>query len=164
MDVLSQALSVVKQAEERSGPVTLTFNLDDPAYRAAYVAALAVLQVNGIIPAEAGAPQGAGDTPAAAGRPAPARRAAKRGTRRAAPVAEPDAPSTGASDARDGSVRRSYAEAIAELTPDVERQQQILKDTYERVRDLLYDGANVEAVAQVQYRRWSEEHLDGNRN
>jgi hypothetical protein len=57
-------------------------------------------------------------------------------------------------------LRRSYADALAELTPDAARQQAVLQATFPHIRELLRDGANVEAVAQIQYRRWVEEHLD----
>jgi hypothetical protein len=158
MDVLAQASSVVERAEAGSGRVTLTLDLDDASQRAAYAAALAVLQIHGVDPLTltqigAGAPAGDVDV-------APPPRAAQVD---AAGDAEADAGAPGA-DTNDASIRRSYAEALGELAPDATRKDQVLKDTFPRVRELLRDGANVEAVAQIQYRRWNEEHLDTLRN
>ena len=36
----------------------------------------------------------------------------------------------------------------------------MVRETFPRVRDLILDGANVEAVAQIQYRRWVEDNPD----
>jgi hypothetical protein len=62
-------------------------------------------------------------------------------------------------EAQDGSLRRDFATAIGSLTPEAGRREEIVRDTFPRVRELLRDGANVEAVAQIQYRRWIEENL-----
>jgi hypothetical protein len=156
MDVLSQAMSVVEHAEAGSGRITLTLDLDEPAQRAAFAAAVAVLRINGV------------DLPElhAAGLDSPALQPAPQGSRgSAAPDSSPENTQTAEDDARqDDPVRRSYREAISELTPDKARSSNVVRDTYPRIEDLLRSGANVEAVAQIQYRRWVEEHLDSIRN
>ena len=43
---------------------------------------------------------------------------------------------------------------------DAQKRAQAARETFPRVVELLKDGANVEAVAQIQYRRWFEENLD----
>jgi len=63
-------------------------------------------------------------------------------------------------DVLDAGVDYLVCEALAELTADEDRQKRIVKETFPRVRELLRDGANVDSVAQIQYRRWSEENLD----
>ncbi len=144
MDILAQVANVVAQAEAASRQVTLTLDLDQPSHRAAYAAALAVLQVCG---ADLSEPEvsasGAPSSPAARG-------------------AAPGAPATEMEEL-DDELRRRFAAAIAELTPDEAKRAAIVNDTFPRVRELLRDGANVEAVAQIQYRRWLEEHLDAER-
>jgi hypothetical protein len=156
MDVLSQAMSVVEHAEAGSGRITLTLDLDEPAQRAAFAAAVAVLRINGV------------DLPElhAAVLDSPALQPAPQGSRgSAAPDSSPESTQTAGDDARqDDPVRRSYREAISELTPDKARSSNVVRDTYPRIEDLLRSGANVEAVAQIQYRRWVEEHLDSIRN
>lgn len=171
MDVLSQALDVVEEAESGSGSVTLTLDLDQPAQRAAYAAALAVLRVSGV---ELPDLHASGlDTPALR-EPAP-RQAGRDGSdtgRSAGPgSAGTDPTASGTSGAGAGSnddpndpIRRSYREALSELTPDEARLTSVVNDTYPRVQELLRDGVNVDSVAQIQYRRWVEEHLDSVRN
>ncbi len=156
MDVLAQASSVVERAEAGSGRVTLTLDLDDASQRAAYAAALAVLQIHGIDPLTL-TEIGVTDEEAGEASVTPPPRAARAGGGGDA-AGEPGVPGT------DAALRRSYADALAELAPDDARKDQVLKDTFPRVRELLRDGANVEAVAQIQYRRWQEEHLDTLRN
>ena len=63
----------------------------------------------------------------------------------------------------DAALRRSYAEAVSELTPDAGRQARIVRDTFPHIRELLRDGANIAAVAQIQHQRWAEEHPDAAR-
>lgn len=140
MDILSQALNVAEQAEAANGSVTLTFDLLEPSHRAAYAAALAVLRIGGvdedelIASAEIG---GAART-------------------KAAPPAE-----TGAGDTvYEAELRKRYTDAMHELSPDEARRDQASRETFPRVIELLKDGANVESVAQIQYRRWVEENLD----
>jgi len=144
MDILAQVANVVAQAEAASRQVTLTLDLDQPSHRAAYAAALAVLRVSG---AELGRPEA--EAAASAGR------SAAQGTLPGAPAIE--------TDDLDAELRHRFAEAIAALTPDEAKRTAIVNDTFPRVRELLRDGANVEAVAQIQYRRWLEEHLDAER-
>ena len=174
MDVLAQASNVVEQAEATSGRVTLVLDVDDPAQRAAYAAALAVLQINGLDPlafTAVGRADRAGEglprkRPPAAREGSlsvePHLRVAPAGAPAAAPAGSGD--DSGANDSADATIKRSYSEALSELTPDEARAQQIVRETFPRVRELLRDGANVEAVAQIQYRRWTEEHLDTSRN
>jgi hypothetical protein len=171
MDVLAQASNVVEQAEASHGRVTLVLDLDDSAQRAAYAAALAVLQINGIDPLTLAQVSDAGGGAAASSGPASKRATAPdEGDR--AHDREPYAPSPAASDGGedvganpvDAAIWRSYVEALGALTPDEARANQIVRETFPRVRELLRDGANVEAVAQIQYRRWTEEHLDTSRN
>ncbi len=176
MDVLAQASNVVEQAEATSGRVTLVLDVDDPAQRAAYAAALAVLQINGLDPlafAEVGRADRAGEglprkTPLATREGSltvePRLRTAPAGAPAAAPAPAGSGDDSGANDSADATIKRSYSEALSELTPDEARAQQIVRETFPRVRELLRDGANVEAVAQIQYRRWTEEHLDTSRN
>jgi hypothetical protein len=57
-------------------------------------------------------------------------------------------------------LRKRYGEAMHDLSPDEARRAQAARETFPRVVELLKDGANVEAVAQIQYRRWIEENLD----
>jgi hypothetical protein len=159
MDVLAQALHVVRRAEAARGQITLTLDLDDPGQRAAYAAAVAVLQAHGIDPATLTGPAGE-PASAAAG-------AGETGGRPGAGAAEEPEWAGGdleELDERDAALRRAYAEALAELTPDERRRQAVLRDTFPRVREVLQNGANVFAVAQIQYQRWIEEHLSGARD
>lgn len=149
MDILSQALSVAERAEGRGGRVAITFDLEDSDQRAAFAAAVAVLKSLGIEPEslfESGLESGGTDQVLD--------RAAED---------EPNSVPAGADDegdeAQDGSLRRDFATAIGSLTPEAARRDEVVRDTFPRVRELLRDGANVEAVAQIQYRRWIEENL-----
>jgi hypothetical protein len=152
MNVIDQALTVVQRTESLEGPVTLTLDLAVPEHRAALAAALAVLRSFG----EDGASllAGADGAAVAATAVAPAPVAA---SEPADADLEGDGPAESAGDNR---LRQDYAKAITELTPDADRQGRIVRDTFPRVRDLLLDGANVEAVAQIQYRRWVEDNPD----
>jgi hypothetical protein len=154
MNVIDQALNVVQRTESLEGPVTLTLDLAMPEHRAALAAALAVLRSLGEDGETllAGADGVSAAAPAAA--PAPAAGAAPE-----AGDATPDADAE-AGDGEDGRLRADYAKVIAELSPDADRQARVVRETFPRVRDLLLDGANVEAVAQVQYRRWVEDNPD----
>jgi TATA-binding protein-associated factor Taf7 len=166
MDVLDQAMNVAERAEAAAGRVTLTLDLDEPGQRAAYAAALAVLQINGVDVESLALSQPA-DVVSGETRPAgdrPKEEAAETGSGQDSVEAGEGGEESAPDDERDPSIRRSYAEAVSELTTDEARQRAIVRDTYPRVRDLLRDGANVEAVAQIQYRRWAEEHLDTSRN
>jgi hypothetical protein len=167
MNVLDQALNVVQRAEALDGQITLTLDLDLPEHRAALAAALAVLRAMGEDGAALLAPgRGAPDQPGAPAGQVPADQSRS-----------PEAPSGGAAEAgveatggasgeadeagdagEDDALRQGYLKAVAELTPDSERQASIVRDTFPGIRELLRDGANVEAVAQIQYRRWVEEH------
>jgi hypothetical protein len=172
MNVVDQALNVVQRAETLDGEVTLTLDLELPEHRAALAAALAVLRAMGEdgaslltpgrgAPDQPGAPAGqvsAGQVPADQSRSpeAPSGGAVEAGVEATggAPGEADEAGDAGEDDA----IRQSYVQAVAELTPDAERQARIVRDTFPRVRELLRDGANVAAVAQIQYRRWAEEH------
>jgi hypothetical protein len=163
MNVIDQARNVVQGTESLEGRVTLTLDLDQPEHRAALAAALAVLRALGDEGESLLAP-----TPSAGAGPAGA-----------APLGAPPAESeTGSAagaggvggeedesgeDGEDGALRRSYAEAVSELTPDAARQARIVRDTFPHIRELLRDGANVAAVAQIQHQRWAEEHPDAAR-
>ena len=159
MDVLSQALRVVSQTEETTGHVTLTFDLDEPAQRAAYAAAVAVLSASGADVESLMGEGGATDLSPVAPTLDP---------ERVTPSGEDDhgaaVLASQEEDEQDAQLRRGYLEALAEMTPDKTRQQAALLATYPRVRELLRDGANVAAVAQIQYRRWSEEGAGASRN
>lgn len=154
MDVLAQALSVVERSEASVGEVTLCFDLSQPAQRAAYAAAAAVLAASGLDPRSLEtlnpAPQALSLVDAL---PDTASESDNL-------VDHDDAdlsPEVREADAR---LRRGYLEALSELTVDQDRQIVVANDTFPRIRDLLHGGANVASVAQVQYRRWVEEHLD----
>ena len=140
MDVLAQALNVAEQADAAQGSVTITFHLDDPAHRAAYAAALAVLRISGV-DEDALIIGGEVQEPAAI-------------------VDVHGDPLEGLRDEQNAQLLKTYADAMSELTADEARRAVIIRDTFPRVAALLRDGANVEAVAQIQYRRWVEENLD----
>ena len=146
MDILSQALNVAEQAEAASGAATLTFDLRKESHRAAYAAALAVLRIGGVNEDEL---------------------IELAETSSALPIlpvesvpATGDVPESPAATAYEQELRTRYAEAMTELTPDEAVRAQAARETFPRVVELLKDGANVEAVAQIQYRRWVEENLD----
>ena len=143
MDVLSQALNVAEQAEAASGTATLTFDLRIASHRAAYAAALAVLRISGV-------DEDALIELAQTGRALPI-----------VPLAAPsEAPVEGfGGPAYEEELRKRYSEAMTELSPDEAVRAQAARETFPRVVELLRDGANVEAVAQIQYRRWLEENL-----
>ena len=155
MDVLAQALNVAEEAEEATGSVALTFDLRNASHRAAYAAALAVLRISGEDEDELIA---LSETPP--------------GTRVAAALATPAAPAVSGEDGdtpgyaepldegQAVALRKGYLEALTELTQDEGRRDTVARETFPRVVELLRDGANVEAVAQIQYRRWVEDHLD----
>jgi hypothetical protein len=175
MNVIDQAVNVVQRAESLEGQVTLTLDLDLPEHRAALAAALAVLRAMGEDSESLLAP---GQTPGQApGQGAPGQPGTPSGEAQAGRPPTPEAPAGGAPDAgveatggapaeadeagdagEDDAIRQSYLKAVAELTPDAERQASIVRDTFPRVRELLRDGVNADAVAQIQYRRWVEEH------
>jgi hypothetical protein len=141
MDVLAQALNVAEQADACQGSVTLVFDLDNSAHRAAYAAAIAVLRISGI------------DEDALIGAT----------TGNAPPPQIVDAqgdPFEGMRNEQNAQLLRTYADAMTELTTDEARRDIIIRETFPRVVELIRDGANVEAVAQIQYRRWVEENLD----
>lgn len=164
MDVLTQALKVVASAEAATGRVVLTLDLDHPVQRAAYAAAVAVLHVQGIDSEALLSSRSVSDDPAVVvGRPTVvAHVAGAAGDAGEAGDADDEASESEseASKAQDAQLRREYAGALSELTAEEPRQEAVLKETFPRVRDLLRHGANMEAVAQLQYRRWVEEHLD----
>jgi hypothetical protein len=154
MNVIDQALNVVQRTESLEGPVTLALDLAVPEHRAALAAALAVLRSFGEDGASLLAGADGATATATAVAPAPDAAAASEPA-----DADPEGDVT-AESAEDGRLRQDYAKAIAELTPDADRQGRIVRDTFPRVRDLLLDGANVEAVAQIQHRRWVEDNPD----
>ena len=155
MDILSQALNVAEQAEAASGAATLTFDLRKDSHRAAYAAALAVLRISGVDEdALLELAESRGAVPVVEGGPGAAVPAGGAGTETEAPV----------SSAYERELRQRYQEAMTDLTPDEASRAQAARETFPRVMELLKDGANVEAVAQIQYRRWVEENLDSIRS
>ncbi len=152
MDVLAQALSVAEQAEASSEAVTLHFDLSTPSHRAAYAAALAVLRISGV------------DEDALIQQIDPP--AAFVGPRLLDPTFESAAVGTEGTDPLDGNpvqiaqLRKEYLEALTDMSPDESRRETVARETFPRIVSLLQDGANIEAVAQIQYRRWVEDHLD----
>jgi hypothetical protein len=168
MNVIDQARNVVQGTESLEGRVTLTLDLDQPEHRAALSAALAVLRALGdegesLLASTASA--GAGSAGAAPLSAPPAEGETAEGETGSAAGAggvggEED---ESGEDGEDGALRRSYAEAVSELTPDAARQARIVRDTFPHIRELLRDGANVAAVAQIQHQRWAEEHPDAAR-
>ena len=146
MDILSQALNVAEQAEAASGATTLTFDLRKESHRAAYAAALAVLRISGVNEDELiELSESGGAVPIV-----PVDGVAVSTGPEAAPPASP----------YEQELRQRYQEAMTELTPDEAVREKAARETFPRVVELLKDGANVEAVAQIQYRRWVEENLD----
>ena len=149
MDVLSQALNVAEQAEAASGSATLTFDLRNPSHRAAYAAAVAVLRISGVDEdALIELTQDAGALPIV-----------PLATLPALGELTPESAETPGGSAYEKELRTRYAEAMTELSPDESVRAQAARETFPRVVELLKDGANVEAVAQIQYRRWLEENL-----
>ena len=145
MDILSQALNVAEQAEAASGTATLTFDLRKESHRAAYAAALAVLRISGVNEDELLELAESGNAlPVVPVETLPAA------------AVEGDAQ---LSSAYEQELRKRYQDAMTELTPDEAVRAQAARETFPRVVELLKDGANVEAVAQIQYRRWVEENL-----
>lgn len=147
MDVLAQVACVLQPADVNAGRVTLTLDLDQPEHRAAYAAAVAVLHVNGIDPQTLVFPAGGSQMAST--------------PREALPVdvSPADTRADGGDDEDEARLRRGYLEALAELTPDEDKQRTVLNDTFPRIKELLRDGANVISIAQIQYHRWVEEHL-----
>lgn len=157
MDVLAQALNVAEQAEAATGPVTLVFDLRNPSHRAAYAAALAVLRISGIDEDVLMAAPGALPLPPAAAVASTVADATVDGPEHAGTR---DLAAEAAEAGQNAELRRRYSEAMTELTPDEARREQAARETFPRVVELLRDGANVDSVAQIQYRRWVEDHLD----
>ena len=157
LDVLAQALNVAELADAASGSATLTFDLHNASHRAAYAAALAVLRISGVDEE---------DLLRQTGLDVPGARVSALSTPEPKLISgvddlAPDAlPEIEGDPALIEALRRGYLEAMTDLTQDEERRETVTRDTFPRVVELLRDGANVEAVAQIQYRRWVEEHLD----
>ena len=152
MNVIDQARTVVQRTETLEGRITLTLDLDQPEHRAALAAALAVLRALGetdepLLAADEGAAPGTAATAPLSAPPADAETGSGAGFEEVA-----------GEDEEDAALRRSYAEAVSELTPDAGRQARIVRETFPRIRELLRDGANIAAVAQIQHQRWAEEH------
>lgn len=140
MDVVSQALHVAAGASESADNriVSVDFDLDRPAHRAAYAAAMAVLAAFG-------------EKPERAVLPVPSRTPSMTDNEA---VAFLDAgPET---NPLDEALRRSYLSAIEELAGDPTKAIRAVADTFPMIREVLRDGANVEGVAQVQYMRWMD--------
>lgn len=135
MDVVTQALHVASRVGEPTGIVSLTLDLENPAHRAAYSSALAVLSALGHDPAALG-----GDVV---------------DRRTAAAVSVADQFDEGFDHhPMDAALRRSYIVAVEEISGEPVRAARIVEDTFPIVRELLRDGVNVENLAQVQYHRW----------
>ena len=155
MDILSQALNVAEQAEAASGSATLTFDLRKDSHRAAYAAALAVLRISGVDEdALLELAESRGALPVVTSVSGESAAVVEAGAEIEAPV----------SSAYERELRQRYQEAMTDLTPDEASRAQAARETFPRVMELLTDGANVEAVAQIQYRRWVEENLDSIRS
>ncbi|MBU6289269.1 MAG: hypothetical protein ACKO2D_11130 [Chloroflexota bacterium] len=140
MDVVSQALHVAAGAADAAvdSVVSLDFDLDLPAHRAAYAAAIAVLAAFG-------------ERPDGIAMPVPSRAEHQVGP---SAVALLDAgPSL---SPLDEALRTAYSAALDELSGDPARSIRVVADTFPHVLDVLRDGANIEGVAHVQYMRWSE--------
>ncbi|MSQ43204.1 MAG: hypothetical protein EXR45_03200 [Chloroflexi bacterium] len=135
MDVVTQALHVASRVGEPTGVVSLTLDLDNPAHRAAYSAALAVLSALGHDPQAL-----LGDVVQPQLPPAVTVPEAYAGDFDRYPM--------------DAALRRSYMVAIEEIAGEPARAARIVEDTFATVRDLLRDGVNVANLAQVQYHRW----------
>jgi hypothetical protein len=71
---------------------------------------------------------------------------------------ETDEVSLTASDGNllDYALRRTYHGVMDGLVGDPSVSNRAVADTFPVVREILRDGANVEAVAQVQYMRWTD--------
>jgi hypothetical protein len=177
MDVLSQALSVAAEAEAAGGPVTLTFDLRDASHRAAYAAALAVLRISGVdeddliaqrkvVALGASGDDGASTVLPVTRRNGEVAKGEAKGEQNTEPAPDTDEAEVAAPPEPEhytgftAELRQRYQEAMTDLTPDEARRGTAARETFPRVADLLLDGANVEAVAQIQYRRWVEENLD----
>jgi hypothetical protein len=164
MDVLAQAMNVAEQAEAANGPVTLEFDLRNPSHRAAYAAALAVLRISGIDEDALIAAPGALPPPPALSVPSSGAAAATQAAREPQGAAANDnwgvVATNAVEESQNAELRRRYVEAMTDMTPDEDRRRQVARDTFSRVVELLRDGANVDSVAQIQYRRWVEDHLD----
>ena len=140
MDVVSQALHVAAGASDTAvdSVVSLDFDLELPAHRAAYAAAMADLA-------------SFGETPEGVAMPVPPR-----------VLRAVDAESVAVLDVGpevnplDEALRRSYLAAMDELAGDPAKAVRAVSDTFPMVRDVLRDGANVEGVAHVQYMRWTD--------
>ena len=143
MDVVSQALHVAANASDPSDNqvVSLEFDLDLPAHRAAYAAAMAVLAAFG-------------EAPEGIAMPVPARYADAASAPEGESTAGFGLPAEG--DPLDEANRRAYRAAMDDLVGDPTRAQRAVADTFPLVRDILRDGANIEGVAQVQYMRWTD--------
>lgn len=140
MDVVTQALHVASRVGEPTGIVSLTLDLENPAHRAAYSSALAVLSALGHDPSELG-----GET-------------ADHRVSAAVSVAETFVAEFDRHP-MDAALRRSYTVAVEEIAGEPIRAQ-IVEDTFPIVRELLRDGVNVESLAQVQYHRWVDAQGD----
>ena len=140
MDVVSQALHVAAEASETAidSIVSLDFDLELPAHRAAYAAAMAVLA-------------SFGEAPEGMALPVP--------TRLSTAV---DVESVAILDVApevnplEEALRRAYLAAMDELAGDPAKAARAVGDTFPIVREVLRDGANVEGVAHVQYMRWTD--------
>jgi hypothetical protein len=158
MDVIAQALNVAEQAEASTGSATLTFDLRDPSQRAAYAAALAVLRISGVD--EDALFVGDDGVERKPKRRKASRTKALPRQSKADSSNEVDGLDDVPDDAYSAELRKRYSEAMTDLTPDAERRGRAARETFPRVVELLRDGANVDSVAQIQYRRWVEDHLD----
>jgi len=141
MDVVTQALHVASRVGEPTGIVSLTLDLENPAHRAAYSSALAVLSALGHDPSELG-----GET-------------VEHRVSAAVSVAETFVAEFDRHP-MDAALRRSYMVAVEEIAGEPIRAARIVEDTFPIVRELLRDGVNVENLAQVQYHRWVDAQGD----
>ena len=142
MDVVTQALHVASRVGEPTGIVSLTLDLENPAHRAAYSSALAVLSALGHDPSEL------------CGETVEQHRVSAAVSVAETFVAEFDR------HPMDAALRRSYTVAVEEIAGEPIRAARIVEDTFPIVRELLRDGVNVENLAQVQYHRWVDAQGD----
>lgn len=135
MDVVTQALHVASRVGEPSGVVSLTLDLENPAHRAAYSSALAVLSALGHDP------RGLDGGPFA-----------HRGS--AVPNMAEQLDGDFDRHPMDAALRRAYMVAVEEIAGESTRAARIVEDTFPVVLELLRDGVNVDNLAQIQYHRW----------
>jgi len=139
------AATAVEPDPAEEGPVVLRLDLRDRSQRSAYAAAVAVLRTLGVDLGGVLSPGPPAAAIAVAAKPAS--------------TATVESPWEEPLDEQDLRLRAAYAQALLALCDGEEaRRDTVLEGTYPQVRWLLRDGANVETVAEIQMRRWLEDH------